>query len=110
MVLEFVTLDVPPGNREEVLRALRKLRGPWEADAGCVHCRILQDLGQEERLTFVSAWRTWGDLERHVKSDAYQSLLALMELSSTTPEVTFHTVNQTLGIELVEMLRGSESS
>lgn len=106
MVIEVVTIHVAAGDREDVLRTFRRLCGPLEADVGCMRCRILQDTEQETRLTLVLHWRTWEDLERHVKSDSYRWLLATMELSTEPPEVAFHIANQTSDMALVEMLRG----
>jgi quinol monooxygenase YgiN len=110
MVEEVVTITPSPEERDDVVHTLRLLQGPTGADPGCLLCRITAEVGDERCLRFISQWRSWEDLERHVRSHEYRSLLALMEVSTVPPEVAFHTVTETKGIELVKTLRSGAGS
>ncbi len=58
-----------------------------------------------EVLRFVERWRSREEMERHIRSDRYLRILAAMELSSERPEISFHAVSETKGLELIEGLR-----
>jgi quinol monooxygenase YgiN len=57
-------------------------------------------------LTFMEEWHTQEDFERHLRSEAYRTLLEVMELAREAPIVQFHTVVQTVGIEAIYAARG----
>jgi hypothetical protein len=44
-------------------------------------------------------------LLRHLRSEHYKRLLALMDLGSEPPLVEFHTVTETKGLDLIERTR-----
>jgi quinol monooxygenase YgiN len=53
----------------------------------------------------VEDWQTEEDLQRHIRSDDYRKFLALIDLSSEPPELTFHRVSETFGIEYLSRVR-----
>lgn len=91
--------------RKEVLRILRSLLGPTRVEPGCVSCRFYQDAEDEDALCYVEEWETEQDLQRHVQSDDYRKVLALMDLSGQPPEVRFYMVSKTFGIEYLTRTR-----
>ena len=56
-------------------------------------------------MTLIQTWRTRADLERHVRSDLYSTVLAIEESSVERPEVAFHTISRSEGLEAVEQMR-----
>ena len=94
--------------RDEIVRTFRSLVGPTEVKAGCLGCRVYQDVSDKNTLTYVEEWQTQEDLERHLRSDQYRKLLTLIDLSTATPEINFHTVSETSGIEYLATVRTLE--
>ena len=68
-------------------------------------CRVLVDAVDPNLLTLVQTWETRADLARHVRSDRYRTVLAIMESSEKRPEVAFRTISKTEGLEAIENLR-----
>ena len=58
-------------------------------------------------MLYVEQWESEEDLQRHIRSDLYRRILEAMELSCRSPEVSFHSVSATAGMELIEALRGA---
>jgi hypothetical protein len=56
-------------------------------------------------LTLIPTWQTRADLERHVGSDLYRTVLAITASSLECPELAFHSISKTEGLEAVEKLR-----
>ena len=68
------------------------------------------DVRAEGILGLVVAWDSQESLERHIRSELFWKVLSLMEMSSTRPDIRFHTVNRTTGLEAVERIRGAGRS
>jgi quinol monooxygenase YgiN len=97
---------VPPvERREEAMRIVRSLLGPTSAAPGCVNCGFYTDAQNENSLCYVEDWQTEEELQRHIRSDDYRKFLALIDLSSEPPELRFHKVTETFGIEYVTQVR-----
>ena len=105
MITASLRVVVPGRRKAEVVRALRSLKGPTSAQPGCVACRILEDADEEGVVFYVEEWGSLERLERHIRSDHYRQLLAIMELSQEQPELRYDTVSQRQGFELVEAIR-----
>jgi quinol monooxygenase YgiN len=105
MIHASLRIAPAPQKREEVLRILRSLLGPTRVAPGCVSCGFYQDAENENVLCYMEQWETEQDLQRHVQSDDYRKVLALMDLSCEPPEVKFHKISETFGIEYLTRVR-----
>ncbi len=105
MIAATLKIELPIHKRGEVLEALKSLREPTRAEPGCVDCYVYQDLHDENRLVLAEVWESRADLERHLRSHRYRVVLALMEAASRPPEIRFHTISHTAGMEVVRAAR-----
>ena len=105
MIIESVRIVVVPTKREQLRRALAAWSGPTGVESGCTSCRILQEDSAPQAFCYVAQWKTQEDLLRHVRSEHYKRLLALMDLGSEPPVVEFHTVTETKGLDLIQHAR-----
>ena len=105
MIQASLRIVAPPERRDEIVRTLRSLLEPTEVKRGCLGCRFYQEVSDKNALTYVEEWKTQEDLERHLRSEHYRKLLALIDLSATAPEVRFHTISETSGIEYLATVR-----
>jgi quinol monooxygenase YgiN len=105
MIHSAVTIVARAEQREELLRALRVLVNPTRVEPGCLCCRLYEDVEDPGAITLIEEWSTRADLEQRLRSDAYRQLLQLMELSSIPPQLAFHDVVNTMGMEQVVAAR-----
>lgn len=101
MIRASLRIVVPKEKRAETMGVLSCLKGPAEVTSACLACRILQDAGNEDALTYVVTWETQEDLEEHLRSDRFRRLLPYIELSREPPEVEFCTIDRVRGIEFM---------
>jgi len=101
MIQASLCLVAPERKREEILGVLLCLKGPTEVARGCRGCRIVQDVENENVLTYIAKWDTQEDLEEHLRSERFRRLLPYVEMSVEPPEVNFSTISQVRGIELL---------
>jgi len=106
MITSTVRMVFDDKTRGEALRVLRGLVGPVRAHPGCLATRLMRDVGDEHVTTWVAQWREREDHERHVRSDAFRRLLAVMDLAAEPPIFEVHE-GQRRGFELVEELLGA---
>jgi quinol monooxygenase YgiN len=76
------------------------------AERGCLDCQLHRDVLEENVLILEETWAREADLERHLRSHDYRQLLLIMELATSAPEVSFDTVSNTTGFEMIQKARG----
>ena len=64
--------------------------------------------GQE--LFLIEEWEAMAELERHIASDEFRKIMAIMDMAVEPPEISFHSVSSTFGFELVEKIREKVNS
>jgi len=106
MAMIISTVKVMPVGkcRPDTLELLSSVQGPILAQPGCIGCWIYHDKA-EHALIFWGEWQTDAALHRHICSDLYRRVLLAMELSSERPEVCFHQIEETRGLDLIHELR-----
>ncbi len=105
MIHASLKLVPPADRREEALRIIRSLLGPTGAAPGCLNCGFYADTRDEGILCYVEDWQTEEDLQRHIRSEDYRKFLALIDLSTEPPDLKFHRVSETFGIEYLTQVR-----
>ena len=105
MIAATLKIELPSHRRVDVLELLKSLREPTRAEPGCVDCHVYQDLHDENVIVLEEVWESRADLDRHIRSHRYRYILALMETASKPPEIRFHTISHTAGMEVVKAAR-----
>jgi quinol monooxygenase YgiN len=105
MMLATIRMAIPRQKRGETLRVLKSMAEQFGDEPGCLSCRVYQDLQQASALVFEEIWKTKEELEHHVRSAGYQTLLVLMESSSQPPEIVFSTLSEEEGMKVIERIR-----
>jgi quinol monooxygenase YgiN len=82
--------------------------GHATARSGCAGFSIAQDVANPETLTICEQWATREDLDEHVRSADYRLLLAVIDLSVSSPEIRFDDLGHLGGLELVQALRSQQ--
>jgi len=105
MILSTLRITVSPEQQDEVALTLVSLLGPTQAEPGCASCHLYADVTADSAWNLQSEWRTWDDLDRYIRSDRYRQIMALIDLSAEPPDVQFHEISETVGMEHVRAIR-----
>ncbi len=92
-----------------MLGVLRALEGPTRVKPHCLSCQLYEEDGYEA-LLYTERWDSESEFHRHVRSDLFRQLLEATELSRRAPEIQFHRISETRGIDLLEDLRVTVAS
>jgi quinol monooxygenase YgiN len=105
MILELMSISVPPGKIEDFGRSFLSFSGPIQVQKGCLSCRVFQGWANEDTLHIEARWESQEDLVRHLRSDVYKKLLLLLELGTAEPNLEFFSVVECRGLDLVQAAR-----
>jgi quinol monooxygenase YgiN len=103
MVRLRVALNAPTRSTQDLLEALRYLMVGTRLESGCLGCAVWTD--PNSTVHYVEEWATEGDMRQRVRSDAFTSLLAVMESAQEPPGVQFDFVTETRGLDYVAEVR-----
>jgi quinol monooxygenase YgiN len=104
-VFSILRVTVSSKSRKGVLDLMYFIKGPMCNLPGCMSCHGYQDVDNPNRLTLVEEWESLEDLEKHIATDDYRKKLSILDLSSQPPEILFHTVSETRGMDLITAVR-----
>ena len=93
--------------RKEMVELLTRIESQARLRFGCASSSVLAEIPPGRAILYVETWLSEEELHRHIQSDLYLWTLAAMELASESPEVYFHRISETKGLEMVGSLRGS---
>ncbi|HSR13806.1 MAG TPA: antibiotic biosynthesis monooxygenase, partial [Thermodesulfobacteriota bacterium] len=99
MIHAVIRMTIPLKRRAEILEILGSVAERCRFEAGCLSCRIYQDIELEAVVMMEQLWRDREDLEHHLRSEEIRKLLLVMEMSLQAPEVQFNEISGTSGME-----------
>ena len=101
-LLKVITLS---NKREALLEVLRSVVDHTWGLPGCLGSACYEEQNSGGAVLYMEQWETREGLYRHIQSDLYHRIISAMELAVVEPEIRFHEVSQSMGIELIETLR-----
>lgn len=105
MIITTLRVVIPAAKRKDALEMLRCLSEPTQAKPGCISCRVYEDLSDGNTFTLVEEWESRAELDSHILSEEYTMILALMDISSSPPEIKFNVISHSVGMETIEAVR-----
>jgi quinol monooxygenase YgiN len=105
VIITFIKLLPQSDKRQAMIDILKSMQALTRTKPDCICCSLYEQSNDRHALLYVEQWQTREAFDRHVQSSMYMRLLTAMELGSEAPEIQFHDVSQTMGLELIEALR-----
>jgi quinol monooxygenase YgiN len=105
MVFAITRFFPLPKERAHLLEILQSVRNLTVVRPGCLGCWFYEEHSIHNDVHYGEQWASEQDLYDHIRSDLYRRILAAMELSRRPPEIQFHFVSATKGMELIEAVR-----
>jgi quinol monooxygenase YgiN len=106
MVQALLRLKVIPENQDKAVEIINFILERIQVESGCASCHFYQDTSSEGVFLLLQEWETRADLERHICSEEFRHILALIELAGEPPEIKFNTISKVEGLETIESVRG----
>ncbi len=109
MIIMTLRFTVPPDKIADVIAIINSIREPICADPGCSHLSLYNDINNDNALLLVGEWESQQALEEVIHMEDFSKILVAIELASRTPEISFNTVSDRVGFDLIEKLRGAKN-
>jgi quinol monooxygenase YgiN len=106
VILASIRMRPAEGRMDGVLRTIRGMLEPMRVQPGCLGFHCSRDIEDENMMILEERWETREDLDVHLRSDGYRTILSLLEESGEKPVVEFHQVSGTEGMEQIKKVRG----
>ena len=104
-ITAWIGVTASPGRQQDILKSFRSVLALIRMEPGCLGCSLFQDAEDELRIHLFQEWLTGEDLDRHILSSGYRTILSIVELSAEPPEISFDTVSEHRGLEYLEAVR-----
>lgn len=104
------TLEIPVSTKSQaaISAALSSLVGPIGSSAGCLDCRLFQELGEHQVLILHQMWKSEETLKAHLSSENCRRILEVIERAGKSPKIEFHDIARSRGLEFIEAVRLTE--
>lgn len=79
--------------------------GPTRAAPGCVDARLYCDLNRRNALVLVEEWETREQFDLNLDADKFNTIVAVIELSSEAPMIHIDAVERQEGVEILALHR-----
>jgi len=104
MIVVTLLLKVASAKRADVISLFDSFIDPVSVQPGCLSVNLYSNINNDD-LLLIEEWDSHTNLERHIRSDNFRKILAVIDMADERPEITFRAVSSTEGLELVEKLR-----
>ncbi len=102
MIHATIRMKMPRQKVNEAMEILRSIAERTRVEPGCVSCRIYRDDDEEHAILIEEFWKSQEELERHLRSAEYRNVLLVVEMAQKEPEVRFHEIVGSSGLETIE--------
>jgi quinol monooxygenase YgiN len=101
-----IRMLIPANAHDEALMILNSVTEMIRIEEGCVSCRLYQDLQDRGALMLEQLWARQIDLERHLRTEQFHTVLLVVDMASEFPEIRFDFIERTSGMETIQKVRG----
>lgn len=105
MIIFTLSFKVSSSKRKDVISLFDSLVGPLSVKPGCIRVALLSNVNAHEDLMLLEEWQSRKELDKHIRSDEFRRILALMDLADESPRTRFYHVSSTEGFEVIEKAR-----
>ncbi len=109
MVQTFLKIKTAPLRTAELVKALRSLARPAQAENGLVSWGLYLDANDANTVCFEEVWQSREDLEKQICLPRYTHLLGLMESAEEQPTLEFRFISEVRGLDYVAEVRGERT-
>jgi quinol monooxygenase YgiN len=99
-------MKIPARKRREARRILSSMIERIKPEEGCLGCRLYLDAREEGTLLFEEIWSSEKGFQLHLRSDEFRTVLLVVEMATTPPEIRFDRIVHTADIATIADMPG----
>lgn len=100
-MMELISLKIKivPEIYPTVIQNLNAIVAPTLVQPGCLECAVLQEAEDQTSILFIERWNDEEQMLKHLHSEDFKVILAMMELSEINPEFSIQAISGIRDIE-----------
>ena len=106
MILANIRIRPKQDRVGDIVSTIRRLLEPTRVEPGCLGFHCHRDIENDKVMVLEERWKTRADLERHVRSEGFRTILSVLDECTEKPVVEFHEVTSTGGMDRIGEIRG----
>jgi quinol monooxygenase YgiN len=107
MVELLVRLTATAGRSQQLIQALRSVMRGRYLEGVCQAAHAASDVDDPDVVWYCEDWANVEDFERHLQSESFDRLLAIIETTAKVPLIECRVVSETRGTEYLAAVRAS---
>ncbi|MDP6523877.1 MAG: antibiotic biosynthesis monooxygenase [Kiritimatiellia bacterium] len=109
MIISTIRIAAEDEQKNMALLILRGLVARTRATVGCVDCCLCETVLKPQRICFTTRWHDQQALDKYISSPLYGRVLAVIDMASQAPEVSFKRVIETEGMDYIAAKRCNQT-
>lgn len=105
IVHSTIRMLIPLNKQSEALEILEAVSAQVRYEPNCIFSRLYRGVDDARAIMIEEHWSGDEHLRQHLRSDAYQRILMVVEMAEEPPEIRFDTVMESTGVETIENAR-----
>jgi quinol monooxygenase YgiN len=107
MVELLVRLTAAAGRSQELIQALRSVMRGLQSQGVCQAAHAASDVDDQNVVWYCEEWAGIDDFERHLRSEPFARLLAVIETAASAPAIECRVVSEIRGLDYLATARAS---
>ena len=100
-----IRMLIPINKQSEALDILGAVSAQVQFEPNCISSRLYRGVDDVRAIMLEERWAGDEFLQQHLRSDAYQRILMVIEMAEEPPEIRFDTILASTGVEFIENAR-----
>jgi len=104
-VRSTIRMLISLNKQSEALEILSVVRDQIRYEPNCISSQLYRGVNDVRAIMIEELWESDQDIMHHLKSDAYQRILLVIEMADEEPDIRFETTTCLGGVEIIETAR-----
>jgi len=104
-VRSTIRMLIPKGKQSEALDILGGVIDQVRFEPQCLSSRLYRGVEEGRTIMLEEFWECGRDMLKHLKSDAYQRILFVIEMAEEPPDIRFDFIADSGGVEVIAHAR-----
>jgi quinol monooxygenase YgiN len=101
IVRSSIRMLIPVNKQSEALEILEAVHARVQSNPNCISTHLYRGVDDVRAITVEERWASDEDLTQHLRSEVYQTILLVIEMSEEPPEIFFDAISKSAGIEKI---------
>ena len=100
-VRSSIRMLIPLNKQSEAIEILEAAHARIQSNPNCICTHLYREVDDARAIMIEERWASDEDLTQNLRSEVYQKILLVIEMSEEPPEIIFDVISKSAGIEKI---------